>query len=148
MKKFKFRLETILKLKEKALDDKMLELAKVTQLLQEEENKLSNLFNKKNSTNDYLIEIYQKSECLNLQEIQNHKDYLVQISVKIQNQENVLKQITALVAEKQKQVHEALKEKNILEKLKEKQSEKHYLEIVQKEMSELDDISISRYRAL
>ena len=126
----------------------MLELAKVTQLLQEEENKLSNLFNKKNSTNDYLIEIYQKSECLNLQEIQNHKDYLVQISVKIQNQENVLKQITALVAEKQKQVHEALKEKNILEKLKEKQSEKHYLEIVQKEMSELDDISISRYRAL
>ena len=141
-------METILKLKEKALDDKMLELAKVTQLLQEEENKLSNLFNKKNSTNDYLIEIYQKSECLNLQEIQNHKDYLDQISVKIQNQENVLKQITALVAEKQKQVHEALKEKNILEKLKEKQSEKHYLEIVQKEMSELDDISISRYRAL
>lgn len=136
-----------MKLKEKALDDKMLELAKITGLLHEEEGKLQNLINKKSGINTYLIEIYQRSECLDLQEVQAHKDYLIQLSININSQENLLKQIHMAMAEKQKEVHEALKEKNILEKLKEKQAEKHYQEILQKEMTELDDITISRYKA-
>ncbi len=148
MKKFAFRLETVLKLKEKALDDKMLEMAKITKILQEEEEKLNNLINKKANINDHLISIYQSRECLDLQEVHNHKEYLIQLAVNITNKENLLKQINAALKEKQMEVQEALKEKNILEKLKEKQAEKHYVEIMQKQMTELDDITISRYKAV
>lgn len=148
MKKFKFRLDTILKLKEKALDDKMLELARVTKVLNGEEQKLQQLVDTKAQTNNNLITIYEKSECLNLQEVQSHKDYLTQLAINIKNKEQLLIQIRCAVREKQKEVQEALKEKNILEKLKEKQSEKHYQEMTQKEMIELDDISISRYKVV
>lgn len=148
MKKFKFRLDTILKLREKALDDKMLELARVTKVLNEEEEKLQELIDTKSQINNNLIAIYEKAQCLNLQEVQSHKDYLVQLSINITNKENLLIQIRCAVKEKQKEVQEALKEKNILEKLKEKQSEKHYQELSQKQMIELDDISISRYKAV
>lgn len=148
MKKFKFRLDTVLKLKEKALDDKMLELARVTKILYEEEGKLQQLIDAKTNTSNNLIGIYEKNQCLDLQEIQSHKDYLTQLAINIKNREHLLIQIKCAVKEKQKEVQEALKEKDILEKLKEKQSEKHYQEIAQKEMIELDDISISRYKAV
>lgn len=148
MKKFKFRLDTVLKLKEKALDDKMLELARVTKILYEEEEKLQQLIDAKINTSNNLIGIYEKKQCLDLQEIQFHKDYLTQLAININTKEHLLMQIKCAVKEKQKEVQEALKEKDILEKLKEKQSEKHYQEIAQREMVELDDISISRYKVV
>lgn len=148
MKKFKFRLDTILKLKEKALDDKMLELARVTKVLNEEEHNLQQIIDARVQTNNNLIAIYERAECLNLQEVQSHKDYLAQLAIKIKNKEQLIVQIRCAVKEKQTEVQEALKEKNILEKLKEKQSEKHYQEMTQKEMIELDDLSISRYKVV
>lgn len=148
MKKFKFRLDTILKLKEKALDEKMLELAKVTQVLNNAKEYLIKIHDTRDNINSNLIQIYQKSQCLDLQEVQSHKDYLVKLSEEINKQEYLIKQITNVLREKQNEVHEALKEKNILEKLKEKQSEKHYKEIEQKQAMELDDITISRYKAV
>lgn len=148
MKKFHFRLEPVLKIKEKALDDKMLELAKITGLYQEEEGKLGNLANKKQKVNNDLIKLYQSGECLDIQEVQSYKDYLISLGSEMIKQEHLLIQIRKAVEEKQNAVREALKEKNILEKLKEKQSQKHYSELLQKEAIELDDIAISRYKAV
>lgn len=141
-------MDTILKLKEKALDDKMLELARVTKILQEEDEKLQQIINEKQYINNNLIAIYEKAECLDLQEVQSHKDYLIQLSINITNKEHLLIQIRCAVKEKQKEVQEALKEKNILEKLKEKQSQKHYQDMSKNEMAEIDDMSISRYKAV
>ena len=47
---------------------------------------------------------------------------------------------------KQEAVNEALKDVKVLEKLKEKQSQKFYKDIEMKEANEIDDISTARYR--
>ena len=148
MKKFKFRLDTVLKLKEKALDEKMLELARVTKVLNDAVEYSEKLVNTREEVNSSLIQIYQSAQCLDLQEVQSYKDYLIKLTEDINKQEYLITQIKNALKEKQNEVQEALKEKNILEKLKEKQSEKHYKEIDQKQAMELDDITISRYRAV
>ena len=146
MKKFNFRLETVLKLKEKALSDKLLELAKITKILQEEEEKLGSIKTRMEEINNNLIESFNGSD-INIIEIQTSKGFLIKLGNEAKNQKELLKQINRAIQERQKEVQEALKEKNILEKLKEKQSKKHYDEFMYKEAVELDDIAISRYKA-
>lgn len=148
MKKFKFRLETILKLKEKALEEKMLELAKVTKLINDTVERLNKVVESREQISSDLINIYKSGKCLDLQEIQSHKDYLVKLTENIAKHEHLIEQLNNARRQKQDEVYEALKEKNILEKLKEKQSEKHYKELEQKQAIELDDITISRYKAV
>lgn len=148
MKKFKFRLDTILKLKEKALDDKMLELAKITKFINDTVEGLNKIRQTRKQINLDLMNIYQSGKCLDLQEIQSYKDYLVKLTENIAKHEDLIKQLNNAHKKKQAEVHEALKEKNILEKLKEKQSEKHYKDWEQKQAIELDDIIISRYKAV
>lgn len=148
MKKFSFKLETVLKLKQKALDDKMLELARITNVLNEAETTLQNHLDKQKSINSYLIDLYKKGEDLDLLEVQTNKDYIIQLSIKMEQQKQLIKQIRLAVNEKQKEVFEALKDRDILKKLKEKQKEHHQKEFEQKEMIELDDMTISRYKAV
>ena len=54
--------------------------------------------------------------------------------------------INKLLAKKQQEVNEVLKEKKVLEKLKERQQKTYYLNFENAERKELDDISSSRYR--
>lgn len=147
MKKFKFRLETILTLKEKTLNEKRQELAKVMNLLNDAKLHLEELNDSKEKASLALMEIYQGSEFFDLNKIQMYKEYLIKLDSNIQNQNNIIKQIEKTLKAKQEEVNQALIDKNILEKLKEKQSQKHYKEILHKEAVELDDISISRYKA-
>ena len=50
-----------------------------------------------------------------------------------------------LLEVKRREVNEVLKEKKVLEKLKENQQKKYYQEFEQYERRELDDMSSSRY---
>ena len=49
MKKFKFRLQTVLELKSKILDEKLVELSKILSQIKAEEDVLSELKEKQNS---------------------------------------------------------------------------------------------------
>ena len=53
--------------------------------------------------------------------------------------------IKDIVRNKRREVNEVLKEKKVLEKLKENQKKKYYQEFEQYQRNELDDISSSRY---
>ena len=53
---------------------------------------------------------------------------------------------TKLLEIKRAEVNEVLKEKKVLEKLKENQQKKYYQEFEEYQRRELDDIASSRYR--
>lgn len=77
--------------------------------------------------------------------MQRYKDFINKLIVDISNQKVVVQNITKLLDIKRKEVNDVLKEKKVLEKLKENQKKKFYQEFEAYERNELDDIASSRY---
>ena len=145
MKKFQFRLQVVLDIKEKLLEQKLLELSKVQRGLQDAVNKQKTLEGYQAEINEALINVFQSGNELDLVEVQRYKDFINKLNVDISNQKVVVQNITKLLDIKRKEVNDVLKEKKVLEKLKENQKKKFYQEFEAYERSELDDIASSRY---
>ena len=145
MKKYSFRLQPVLEIRQNVLEDKRLEMAKVIKLLNEQQIELEKLHEK--------IRLYKQNFCeiplnqeVNVYELSNYEEYLVVLNSQIQFQEGLIENTKKVLKAKQDEVNEALKEVKVLEKLKEKQSEKFYRDIEKKEADEIDDIVTSRYK--
>ena len=147
MKKFSFKLETVLKLKEKILNDKMLELAKIMRILSDARDTLNVINQKRTDASDDIAESNSDGKEIDVKSVEMYRNYLTKLDAEIKNQEHLIIQIQRAVEDKQREVNEALKERDILKKLKEKQLQKHNAEIDHKERVELDDMAISRYKA-
>lgn len=145
MKKYSFRLQSILDIKENKLNEKLIELAQIQQILSDEEAKLDTLQTKKDNAYEELIQIYSLEKALDIREVCNYKGFLGKITIDIKQQEDRIENVMMYVREKQKEVNEALKEKKILENLKEKEKTAYYQEFLKQEAKELDDISSTRY---
>lgn len=147
MKKFTFRLQVVLDIKEKLLEEKLLELAKVQRGLQEAVQKQKELEGYQLEINNALLNVFQSGNDLDLMEVQRYKDFINKLIVDISNQKVVIQNVQKLLEIKRKEVNEVLKEKKVLEKLKENQKKKYYQELEQNTRKELDDITSSRYRS-
>ncbi len=145
MKKFQFRLQVVLDIKEKLLEQKLLELSKVQRGLQEAVQKQKTLENYQLEINHALLKVFQSGNDLDLDEVQRYKDFINKLLVDISAQKVVVQNITKLLELKRKEVNDVLKEKKVLEKLKENQKKKYYQEFEQYDRRELDDIASSRY---
>lgn len=145
MKKFQFRLQVVLDIKEKLLEQKLLELSKVQRGLQDAVNKQKTLEGYQAEINEALLNVFQSGNELDLIEVQRYKDFINKLIVDISNQKVVVQNITKLLDIKRKEVNDVLKEKKVLEKLKENQKKKFYQEFEAYERNELDDIASSRY---
>ena len=145
MKKFQFRLQVVLDIKEKLLEQKLLELSKVQRGLQEAVQKQKTLENYQLEINHALLKVFQSGNDLDLDEVQRYKDFINKLLVDISAQKVVVQNITKLLEMKRKEVNDVLKEKKVLEKLKENQKKKYYQEFEQYDRRELDDIASSRY---
>ena len=145
MKKFQFRLQVVLDIKEKLLEQKLLELSKVQRGLQDAVNKQKTLEGYQAEINEALLNVFQSGNELDLVEVQRYKDFINKLIVDISNQKVVVQNITKLLDIKRKEVNDVLKEKKVLEKLKENQKKKFYQEFEAYERNELDDIASSRY---
>ena len=148
MKKFQFRLQVVLDIKEKLLEEKLVELSKVQRGLQDAVQKQKTLEGYQAEINQALLNVFQSGNDLDLVEVQRYKDFINKLIVDISNQKVVVQNITKLLEIKSKEVNEILKEKKVLEKLKENQQKKYYQEFEQYERRELDDIASSRYARL
>ena len=71
---------------------------------------------------------------------------MVNLQEQITQQEHNIENTKKALRVKKEAVNEALKDVKVLEKLKEKQSQKFYKDIEMKEANEIDDISTARYR--
>lgn len=145
MKKYSFRLQPVLDIREKTLEDKRLEMAQVIQLLNEQQEGLERLIAKQASYKDELESLSLEDD-LNVFALANFKNYMVNLQEQIIQQEHNIENTKKALRVKQEAVNEALKDVKVLEKLKEKQSQKFYKDIEMKEANEIDDISTARYR--
>lgn len=145
MKKYSFRLQPVLDIREKTLEDKRLEMAQVIQLLNEQQEGLERLIAKQASYKDELESLSLEDD-LNVFALANFKNYMVNFQEQITQQEHNIENTKKALRVKQEAVNEALKDVKVLEKLKEKQSQKFYKDIEMKEANEIDDISTARYR--
>lgn len=146
MKKYSFRLQTVLELREKKLEDKRREMALVVSKLNEETQRREDFISKHNHTREMLESIYEGSKELDILEVTNYKNFLGKIIVNIKNQEVIIAQINKVLRIKQAEVTEALKQVKILEKLKETQEKKFYQHYEYVQAKEIDDIASTRYK--
>lgn len=135
----------VLDIKEKLLEQKLLELSKVQRSLQEAVQKQRTLEGYQNEINEALMNVFQSGNDLDLVEVQRYKDFINKLIVDISNQKVVIQNISKVLELKRKEVNEVLKEKKVLEKLKENQKKKYYQSYEQYQTRELDDIASSRY---
>jgi flagellar FliJ protein len=145
LKKFQFRLQVVLDIKEKLLEEKLLELSKIQRGLQDAIHKQKTLENYQLEINEAIMRVFQSGNDLDLVEVQRYKDFINKLIVDISNQKVVIQNITRVLDMKRKEVNDILKEKKVLEKLKENQQKKYYREFEQHDRRELDDIAASRY---
>ena len=145
MKKFTFRLQVVLDIKEKLLEEKLLEVAKVQRGLQEAVQKQKELESYQIEINNALMNVFKSGNDLDIVEIQRYKDFINKLIVDISNQKVIIQNVQKLLEIKRKEVNEVLKEKKVLEKLKENQKKKYYQSYEHYQTRELDDISSARY---
>ena len=145
MKKYKFRLQTVLDIKEKKLEQKLLELARIVDTLNKEVEIEKQLIIEQNTLQSKIVEISSIDSPQSLFEVQNSRGYWGCLGTKIIAQREKIKNIEFFVQAKRNEVNEALKEKKVLENLKEKELEKFYKEFLAYENRELDEIATVRY---
>ena len=146
MKKYSFRLQTVLEMREKKLEDKRREMALVIAKLNEQNQYLQAIIEKQASVKTSLESIYNGGRELDITEVTNYKNYLGKAIVDAKNQEIIIGRTKNLLRFKQLEVTEALKEVKILEKLKETQQKKFYEHYNYVEAKEIDDIASTRYK--
>lgn len=133
-------------MREKKLEDKRREMARVIAVLNQQIEVKEEYIQKSDATRNSLERIYEGSEELDILEITNYKDFLGKMANEIIKQEAVIENTRNVLKLKQFEVTNALKEVKILEKLKETQQKKFYEELIYIEGKEIDDITSTRYK--
>lgn len=146
MKKFTFRLQTVLDMRKKVLEDKRLEMAKVIKRLNLHIEKLEELNEKQEKIRQDLNSFYERDE-IDIGGMQTYRSFNTKLFSDIKSQEKVISDWKKLLRVKQIEVNEALKQVKILEKLKEKEEKKYNDHINYLEEKEADDITTTRYQA-
>lgn len=145
MRRFKFRLQSVLNIKEKKLEDERLKLGEIISTLEAQKDVLLELNDKKETLKNQLNETLENS-ILDIQFVLGYKNYLERLEQDIKTQFEIIKKTQIELEEQQIQVSEAYKEVKILEKLKEKQYKNFLFEYEQNQIKELDDITSSRQK--
>lgn len=146
MKKYAFRLQTVLEMREKKLEDKRKEMALVVAKLNEQLEALENLMSTQDKIKNSIEFIYNDGRELDITEITNYKDYLGKVITDARVQEKTIEKTRYLLQFKQLEVKEALKEVKVLEKLKETQEKRFYQNYEYAQAKEIDDIASTRYK--
>lgn len=146
MKKYAFRLQTVLEIREKKLEDRRREMALVVAKLNEQLLQLEQLVDREKNARESLEEIYSGAKDLDITEVTNYKGFLGNIVQQQHQQQEVIKNTQNLLKLKQLQVTEAYQEVKVLEKLKETQEKKFYQHYEYVQAKEIDDIASTRYK--
>ena len=149
MKRFKFTLESVLTLRQKALEDARINLAKIVKIFNTQKEVLEGMENELQrnieESEKIINEIGENS--LNIQMTLNYRTYCQKLSNDIQTQKLIIEQTEKQVQHQQEIAKEAYIKVKTLEKLKENQKEKYKKLLEQEEFKTIDDIVNSRRKA-
>lgn len=143
MAKFVYRMENILNIKYKLEEQAKQEYMTVRVRLNEEEEKLNALQNRKQ---EYFAQYRDLlKERLDVLRIETCKEAILLMDEYIAAQERVVAQVEEELEQAIAKMKEAIKERKIHEKLKEKQFEIFLQELNQEEMKEIDQLISYQY---
>ncbi len=145
MKKFKFRLQVVLDMREKELEQRQMEMAKIVAALNLQQEKLQGILNAQDSNTNEMEALYMASE-LDIMQIEGHRNFGIKLVNDARNQERIINNTKHILSRKQQEVKEAHQKVEVLKKLKEKQEKEFYKNFLQAEMKEIDDITSARFR--
>ena len=138
-------MQVVLDMREKELEERQMEMARILAALNTQKEKLQDIVNAQEANKDEL-EALCTSENLEVQQIESHRDYGIRLITDARNQERVIANTEAILKRKQQEVTEAHQKVEVLKKLKEKQEKEYYKEFLQAEAKEIDDITSARFR--
>ena len=144
MKKFKFRLQVVLDIRQNELEQRQMEAAKILAALHKQESELQEIINSQKLNSEQMESLYN-SQTIDIFQIESHKDYGLKLVVDENNKKRIIANTKLLFERKQVEVREAHKKVEILKKLKEKQEQEYYKEFLDSEIKEVDDITSARF---
>lgn len=118
MRKFKYKMEILLKLKENLEKQLKIEFINMKNYLTEEKEKLNKLNQRYHKYENLLIKSLKNE--LNIIDINSHKNLLLFINKKINEQEELINEFEEDLEKKIKNLIQIIIEKKVLEKLKDK----------------------------
>lgn len=143
MAKFIFNMQGLLNIKEKLEEQTKTEYGKALAKLEQEKSILLNLKNKKQENILSFRESINKGVKLNY--IDNINKYISFIDKKIEEQMQNINKVKEIVEEKRLALLEAMKERKVLETLKEKEKENYFKEELKNEQKIIDEIVSYKY---
>ena len=143
MAKFIFNLQGLLNIKEKLEEQSKTEYGKALTRLEQEKSILLNLKNKKQENILSFRESINKGVKPNY--IDNINKYISFIDKKIEEQMENINKAKEIVEEKRLALLEAMKERKVLETLKEKEKENYFKEELKNEQKIIDEIVSYKY---
>ncbi len=138
-------MQVVLDMREKELEERQMEMAKILSALNAQKDKLQSIFQAQEE-NKARLERMSTSEELDIVQVQMHQNYAVRLTTDGINQERIIANTENILKMKQKEVLEAHQKVEVLKKLKEKQEKEYYKEFLQTEAKEIDDLTSARFR--
>ena len=145
MKKFKFRLQVVLDMREKELEERQMEMSRILTALNEQQAKLQGILDRQED-NTRQQEKLSISENIQVFKLEEYRTFGLKLIQDAKNQERIISNTKAILARKQQEVKEAHQRVEVLKKLKEKQEKQYYQEFLHLEMKEIDDITSARFK--
>ena len=137
-------MQVVLNMREKELEERQMEMAKILAALNAQKEKLQGIFNAQDE-NRSALEALCTSENLDVQQVEAHREYGIKLIMDAKNQERVISNTESILKVKQEEVKIAHQKVEVLKKLKEKQENEYYKEFLQAEIKEIDDITSARF---
>ena len=148
MKKFKFKLQSVLDARIKVLENCQLAMSKVQNKLKQQQNYLQYLYNTMETTTKDLEILLSTGATIDLVKINNHQGYIVKLKNDIRNQHKLVADTEVELEERKKEVLEALKAKTMLDKLNEKAQIEFKLNFEKLDLAEIDEIATNRFKRI
>lgn len=145
MKRFSFRLQVVLDMREKELEQRQQEMASIVKTLNSQQQELDRIHTRENEILTSLDTMYNSSN-IDILLVSGSKNFLLKLSNDAKNQMKVIENTKAIMHMKQIEINEAYKKVKVLEKLKEKQEKAYYQKFEKKEAMEIDDLVTTRYK--
>lgn len=132
-------------MREKELEERQMEMAKIVSALNQQKEKLQGII-KHQEENTKAQEELALSEELDIFQLEEHRAFGIKLVTDGINQERIIKNTEAILSRKQQEVKEAHQKVEVLKKLKEKQEKEYYKEFLTAEIKEIDDITSARFK--
>lgn len=138
-------MQVVLDLREKELEERQMEMAKIVAALNAQQEKLQDIFLAQENNTQQMETLYT-TETLDISHIEGHRAFGIKLIQDAKNQERIIANTQNILKMKQKEVKEAYQKVETLKKLKEKQEKEYYQEFLRAETKEIDDITSARYK--